>query len=122
MTHLNGQETEAAIEDFSRVIGFRPDDAVAHLNRGMALTLQGRYEEAIGHFDRAIVLDPGDADSWYERGMACIELGQYPEAIEDLEQAARLNPQHPFAEADRKVAAELAGGNGALYYRRRRLV
>ena len=46
--------------------------------------------------------------------MARIELGQYPEATEDLEQAATLDPQHPFAESDRKVASELAGGNGAV--------
>ena len=44
--------------------------------------------------------------------MARIELCQYPEAIQDLDQAARLDPQHPFAESDRKVASELAGGNG----------
>ena len=46
--------------------------------------------------------------------MARIELGQYRQAIEDLDQAARLDPQHPFAESDRKVAAELAVGNGPL--------
>ena len=87
---------------------------VAYRNRGMALTLQDRYEEAVGDFDRAIALDPGDAESCYERGMARIELGQYRQAVEDLEQAARLDPEHPFAESDRKVASELAGGNGAV--------
>ena len=43
-----------------------------------------------------------------------MELGQYRQAIEDLDQAARLDPQHPFAESDQKVAAELAVGNGPL--------
>ena len=42
-----------------------------------------------------------------------MELGQYPEAIVDLNQAIRLDPQYPFAESERTVAAELAGGNGA---------
>ena len=46
--------------------------------------------------------------------MARTELGQYPEAVEDFDQAARLDPQHPFAEADRQVAAELAGDNGTV--------
>ena len=114
MTHLDHQETEAAVRDFSRVIGLRPGDAVAHRHRGIALTRQDRYEEAVGDFDRAIALDPWDAESYYERGMARTWLGQYPEAVEDLEQAARLDPQHPFAESDRKVASELARGNGAI--------
>ena len=46
--------------------------------------------------------------------LARMELGRYPEAVEDLEQAARLAPRHPFAESDRKVAAELAGDNGSI--------
>ena len=53
VTHLNQEDTEAAIRDFTRVISLRPDDAVAHLNRGIALTRQERYEEAVGDFDRA---------------------------------------------------------------------
>ena len=70
MTHLNQEDTEAAIRDFTRVISLQPDDAVAHLNRGIALTRQDRYEQAVGDFDRAIALDPGAAESYYERGMA----------------------------------------------------
>ena len=46
--------------------------------------------------------------------LARIELSQYRQAIEDLDQASSLDPQHPFAESDRKVAVELAVGNGPL--------
>ena len=55
---------------------------------------------------------PEDTHAYYGRGMARIELGQYPEAIANLDEAIRLDPQHPFAESDRKVAAELAGDSG----------
>ena len=64
-------------------------------------------------FDRLVALAPDDAHAYYGRGKARMELGQYAEAIEDLDQALRLDPEHPFAESDRKDAAELAGGNGA---------
>ena len=65
--------------------------------------------------DGAIALDPGYAESYYERGMLRIELGRYAEAIEDLDQAASRDLHlHPFAESDRKVASELAGGDGAV--------
>ena len=87
---------------------------MAHLNRGIALARQGRYEEAVRDFNRAIAFGPGEAESYYQRGMARIELGQYRDAIVDLDQAIRLDPQHPFAESDRKAAAELAGGNGTV--------
>ena len=112
--HLNQQEFEAAVRDLSRAIALRPGDAAAHLNRGIALTCQERYEEAVGYVDRAIVIDPEDAESYFQRGTARIELGRYTEAIEDLDQAARLDPTHPFAESDRQVATELAGGSGAV--------
>ncbi len=59
--------------------------------------------------DRAIALEPGDTESYCERGMLGIELGQYAEAVEDLNQAVSLDPRHPFAESDRRAAAELAG-------------
>ena len=71
-----------------------------------------QFEEAIQDFDRLIELVPDDAHAYYGRGMARMELGQYPEAIADLDEAIRLDPQHPFAESARKVAAELAEGNG----------
>ena len=70
VTHLNQEEIEAAVREFSGVISLRPGDAAAHLNRGIALTCQDRYEEALGDFDRAVAIDPEDAESYYERGSA----------------------------------------------------
>ena len=47
ITHLNQQDTEAAVMGFSRVIELEPDNAVTHRNWGMALARQDRYEEAV---------------------------------------------------------------------------
>ena len=66
--------------------------------RGMAQT--GRSDPAIGGAVPTL--------------LARIELSQYRQAIEDLDQVARLDPQHPFAESNRKVAAELAGAVGPV--------
>ena len=57
-------------------------------------------------------MDPGDSESYHQRGMARMKLGQFAEAVEDLQQASGLDLQHPFAESDRRVAAELAGSDG----------
>ena len=102
------------VRDFSRAIALRPGDAAAHLNRGIALTCLERYEEAVTDFDRAVEIDPEDAESYFQRGIAHIELRRYPEAIEDLDQTAGLDLQHPLAESHRRVALEVAGGNGAV--------
>ena len=91
-----------------------PDDSHAYHGRGCAYANLDQPRLAIEDYSRSIAIDPEDAESYYQRGMALIELGQYRQAIEDLDQAARLDPQHPFAESDRKVAAELAVGNGPL--------
>ena len=68
---------------------------MVHLNRGIALACQDRYEEAVGDFDRAIAIDPEDTESYYQRGMARIELGRYRQAVEDLDLAARMDPGIP---------------------------
>ena len=100
--------------DFDHLIELVPDDSHAYHGRACAYANLDQPRLAIEDFSRSIALDPEDAESYYQRGMARIELGQYRQAGEDMDQAARLDPQHPFAESDRRVAAELAGGDGAV--------
>ena len=103
-----------AIDDFGAVLELEPDHAGALSARASARIEYEQFEEAIQDFDRLIELAPDDAHAYYRRGMARVELGQYTEAVADLDQAARLDPQHPFAESDRKAAAELAGGDNSV--------
>ncbi len=74
----------------------------------------GDNHQATEDLSRAIRLDSEDAESYFQRRRSRIELGRHPEAVDDLDQAVSLDPQHPFADSDRRAAAELAGCNGTV--------
>jgi Flp pilus assembly protein TadD len=54
---LEGNFAEAQAQ-FEEVVRLRPDDAEAHLNLGIALARQQRFEKALEQFQATIRLDP----------------------------------------------------------------
>ena len=48
---------ERAIVDFTEALRLRPDDALAHYNRGIAYLHLKQYEQAIPDFNEAIRLN-----------------------------------------------------------------
>ncbi len=72
---------DAAIADFTRLIGMRPLEARGYWRRGEALVLTGKHAEALRDLDRAIAL--GDD----ERGSAHLARGMAQQALGDLDAA-----------------------------------
>jgi Flp pilus assembly protein TadD len=58
-----------AIEDFNKAIRFRPGDAYAYNDRGIAYGKLGQYQRAIEDFNEAIRLKPDYAKAYNNRAL-----------------------------------------------------
>jgi adenylate cyclase len=66
--------------------------AEAHASRGLALSLEKRYDEATAEFEQAIALDPNSFEAHYFYGRACVTQGKLERAVALFERAAEIKP------------------------------
>jgi adenylate cyclase len=66
--------------------------AEAHASRGLALSLDNRYEEAVVEFERTVALDPTLFEGAYLYARACFSKGNFEQAAILFERAAVLKP------------------------------
>jgi serine/threonine protein kinase/Flp pilus assembly protein TadD len=66
--------------------------AEAHASRGLAVSLNKRYDEAQREFDAAIRLNPRLFEAYYFYARAMLSQGKMLEAVQLFEQASRVNP------------------------------
>jgi len=76
----------------------------AHHHRGVALLLQGKYDDAIVEFNTALRLDPTFAKSFNSRGNAWRAKGEVDFALADFNQAIQLDPNFAFPYNNRASA------------------
>lgn len=76
----------------------------ALINRGLALTRKGTFDDAISDFDHALSIDPEDGRARNSRGIAFRRKGEYDRAIADYDVALRRNPRDARALNNRSVA------------------
>jgi len=69
-----------------------PELAEAHASRGLAVSLNKRYDEAQREFDAAIRLNPRLFEAYYFYARAMLSQGKMLEAVQLFEQASRVNP------------------------------
>jgi protein O-mannosyl-transferase len=101
---------KSSIEFWNYVIKKEPDRIFfAYNNRGLALGMQGRFQEAIADFDKAIILDPYYSVAYDNRGMFSGTIGQYDSAIRDFTMAINLDPVDYRAYDSRAVTFEKMG-------------
>jgi tetratricopeptide (TPR) repeat protein len=74
------------------------------VEKGVALVIEGKYNEAIEAFNKAIELNPKDAVAYNNRGAAYGQIGNYKQQIEDSSKALQLNPKDAVAFNNRGVA------------------
>ncbi|HKS39781.1 MAG TPA: tetratricopeptide repeat protein [Blastocatellia bacterium] len=98
-----------AIADYDNAIRFKPDDASAYYNRGVAYGKKGDYDRAIADYDNAIRLKPDDASAYNNRGNAYGNKGDYDRAIADYDNAIKLNHDYEDAYYNRGVAYDDKG-------------
>lgn len=86
-----------AIEDFTRAIELKPDDAYAYTNRAGVKRELDDYNGAIEDYNQAIKLKPDNANAYLGRGMAKVGLDDHLAAMEDFTTVIKLKPDNPTA-------------------------
>lgn len=89
---MNEGNYEAAVRDYDRAIGLKPDRAALFNDRGVALEKVGEIHRAEEDYGRALELDPAVAAVRVNRGRVRYLLGRPAEAASDLEAALRAAP------------------------------
>jgi tetratricopeptide (TPR) repeat protein len=87
-------DMDAAIAAFDAAIAIRPEDAFAHLNRGLALRQRGEIEQAVAEYDAAIRYAPQEARGYYHRSVALRAMGETKRAERDEERAVSLDSRY----------------------------
>jgi tetratricopeptide (TPR) repeat protein len=70
------------------------DNAIAHLNFGIALKKKGRVGEAIFHFQKALQINPDYAEAHNNLGNALCQKGRMDEAIVHYQKALQITPNN----------------------------
>src|ERR1700722_16144331 len=78
---------------YTRAIAVTNANYLAHLNLGVDLAAQGRYQAALGELYTSIEQNPDQAHARNSLGGVLFNLGRKDEAIEQFSQAIRLEPQ-----------------------------
>lgn len=85
------------------------DKSLAHAMRGLAYSLEGRYEEALPDYDMAIRLDPFSAMALNNRAWTYFKTGDANKGLPDVERALALTPDSPHALDTRAHIHQLLG-------------
>ncbi|MFL6602040.1 MAG: tetratricopeptide repeat-containing sulfotransferase family protein [Steroidobacteraceae bacterium] len=106
---------------FTDLATTQPDSALAHLELGRTLVLEGRPDEALKPLLRATELEPGLADAWRELSAVYASAGDTKSCDEaysqfvrlalperHMEQAAAAIARYHFAAAETLIRARLA--------------
>ncbi|HEX4682971.1 MAG TPA: tetratricopeptide repeat protein [Gemmatimonadaceae bacterium] len=91
---LDAKGAEAA---FARAVAVRPNDGVAHRERGRALLELGRTDAAFVELAAALLVDSKDYESYLTLGQIHLDAGRYAQASRLLTRAIALDPDEPDA-------------------------
>jgi tetratricopeptide (TPR) repeat protein len=91
---LDSERAEAAL---ARAVALRPNDAIAHRERGRALLRLERPEAAFAELAAALLVDPGDYESYLTLGQIHLDAGRYPQAARLLTRAIAIDRDNPEA-------------------------
>ncbi len=89
---LQAGDVAGALECAQRIAAQEPANARAHLARGIALRMAGRYGEASDALARARSLDPRDHAAAYETGIVRQLEGRIDDALGHFVRSAELRP------------------------------
>lgn len=93
VVHLEAEEYFKAVEDYTRLIAYRPDMAVYWFGRGEVQMRQHRDAEAIDDFAEALKLNPDLVEARRKQGEAYFRNEQFDEAADAFSAAARAEPE-----------------------------
>src|SRR5262245_48968161 len=106
--HMEREEWDECIKEFTEVIRLEPKNGDAYFLRGIVKHYQQEFDAAIADYDAAIKLDPKDTDALLNRGKARFDLEQDSQALTDVEAALHITPNNAEALCLRGKIREVA--------------
>ncbi len=106
--HESG-DLDKAIAGYRTALAFKPDDATAHTNIGVALFAQGKLADATTMQQAAVKLDPTSSISFNNLGVVLNAQHRYLEAVEAYARACALDPSKSSAFSNHGDALNNAG-------------
>jgi tetratricopeptide (TPR) repeat protein len=95
--HHREFDAKHAESAFARAVALRPNDAVAHRERGRSLLQLERSDAAIVELAAALLVDSKDYESYVTLGQIHLDAGRYPQAARLLTRAIAIDPDEPEA-------------------------
>jgi Flp pilus assembly protein TadD len=106
--HQQG-DLPGAIGLYRMLLGLRADAPALHVNLGIALQAQRKWDEAEASFRQALALDPLLAEAHNSLGCVLTSQGKLEDAVEALNRAQSLAPHLPQASNNLGNALRLQG-------------
>jgi tetratricopeptide (TPR) repeat protein len=112
--HFERGETEAAIEQLTRVVATRPLFADVHYLLGLLYERRGDLDEATQRFEEAISLNPGYAEARLALATVCGRRGDFDRSEALMRTGVRALPESQSTGIDALTQAKLANLQAAL--------
>ena len=90
--HVENIAIEDIVATSAKALALDSGLAEAHASRGLALSVEKRFDEAKAEFERAIALDPNSYEGHYFYGRACFTQGKLEQAATLFERVAEIKP------------------------------
>ena len=88
---------DAAITQFQQALAVNPNDAMANVNLGTALSQKGQLDEAIVRFQKAAQVQPANYGVHDSLGLLLYQRRRLDEAIAQFRTAFEMQPAQPAA-------------------------
>ncbi len=85
---------------FTHAIEVTSNNAIAHIDLGVAYEEEGRREDAVAQYDKAIEIDPNRFQAHNNLANLLSSMGKREEGLKEFDEALRLNPKAMLAHAN----------------------
>jgi len=110
---LKEKKYETAIRSFTYAIQYNPSDAVYHVRRGEAYSVNDDFSRAEKDFKTALTLDPECFPAYYGLATLYSETQQNEKALENYNKLIQLMPQEPAGYMGRAEIYKRLGNDAA---------
>ena len=91
--YLEMEDSERAIELYSKLLGKNPKSFNYMFNLASAYKISGELEKAIDTYKKATEVYPLNADAYFNMGLIYDNMGNPQESVKCYQQAIELNPE-----------------------------
>ena len=109
IAHVENNNLDNAILDFTKVTKLKADEANGWFNRAEILYQKGNFDAAIQDYDVVLRLNSTDAQALTGRGLAAFAKGEFDKALSDFDQVVRSHPKNDSAFINRGDAYQGLG-------------